>query len=324
VSGNQAQHYAPAFEIGGSLLCQNNFSEGYWEVGATIGGMNATVTNNVLRGPTISGGYCSPTLVTLEPGSGGTETTSPNTQTTTSTYIENPDSLVAAVSGTRVSLTWADHSNNETGFAVERRVPGGVYAIIATLPANTTSYCDEGLALNTSYVYRIEAFDTAGDLTYSPSALATTGSFYQFEIENLTVAAQTSTDTYRLVTDTRFSNDAGGILDSVAVGDYVTFDVPGLLAGNYDLRIGVKDFNSRGIWQCAVTAMSNLNNQSSYVNHGGPYDEYNSNEVFTEVDLGAFTLGSSGDKAFRFMVTGKNSASSGDGMCFDYIKLIPQ
>jgi hypothetical protein len=141
-----------------------------------------------------------------------------------------------------------------------------------------------------------------------------------FETENLTVVDQTAGITHRVATDTRFSNGAGTILDATAIGNYVTYKVPGLAAGNYDLQIGVKNFTGRGIWQCAVATFGS----TSYTNHGSPYDEYNANEVFTFVDLGVFTLGSSGDKSFRFTITGKSATSTSYGESFDYIKLIPQ
>src|SRR6185503_14720398 len=45
-----------------------------------------------------------------------------------------------------INISWADNSNNETGFRLERRTGlSGTYALIATLPAGQTSYPDSGL-----------------------------------------------------------------------------------------------------------------------------------------------------------------------------------
>jgi hypothetical protein len=140
----------------------------------------------------------------------------------------------------------------------------------------------------------------------------------KFESENLTVLA--ASDTTRVITSGSFSNSEGTILDANAVGDYVTYNVPGLIAGSYDLRIGVKNTNTRGIWQNAIAPAGS----TTFSNHGLPVDEYTPGDVFTEIDLGTLNLGSSGDKQFRFTVTGKNSASSGYSIAFDYITLIPQ
>ena len=143
----------------------------------------------------------------------------------------------------------------------------------------------------------------------------------QFETENLTVAAQTAGVTERVGTDSRFSNGAGTFFDATAVNQFVTYDVPNVAAGTYDVRVGVKKWNNRGTWQLAI---SRLDQQGSPTNVGSPVDEYNSAELFTEVDLGNWTPGSTSDKAFRFMVTGKNASSTAYGLAFDYIKLIPQ
>ena len=75
-----------------------------------------------------------------------------------------------------LSLGWADASNNELGFKVERRLSGGTFAQIATPGANTTSYTDTGLADGTTYCYQVRAFNAAGEsapsqrgLWYNPS-----------------------------------------------------------------------------------------------------------------------------------------------------------
>lgn len=89
-----------------------------------------------------------------------------------------PSSLVAsAASSSSINLSWADNSNNESGFRLERKTGStGVFALIATLPANQTSYADTGLQASTTYFYRIKAYNAAGESGYSNQASATTGS----------------------------------------------------------------------------------------------------------------------------------------------------
>jgi hypothetical protein len=142
-----------------------------------------------------------------------------------------------------------------------------------------------------------------------------------YESENLAVAAQTSGIPYRIVSDGRFSNNAGVFFDSTAVGQFVTLDVPNIAAGSYDVRIGLKNWSNKGQWQLAI---SRLDQQGSPTNLGSPVDQYNANEDFTEVDLGTWTPASTSDKAFRFTVTGKNAGSTSYGIAIDYIYLIPQ
>jgi acid phosphatase type 7 len=94
-----------------------------------------------------------------------------------------PGSLVAtATSLTAVSLQWIDSASNEDGFSIERcsdtaaqcnGTPSS-FAQIAQNPANETAFADATAAASTTYSYRIRAFNTAGDSTYSNTAEATT------------------------------------------------------------------------------------------------------------------------------------------------------
>jgi len=88
-----------------------------------------------------------------------------------------PGNLTATTSGqSQINLAWADNSGNETGFRIERKIPqgGSVYAEIATVGANLTSYSDTGLSAGTQYFYRIRAANAGGQSPYSNEANATT------------------------------------------------------------------------------------------------------------------------------------------------------
>jgi hypothetical protein len=76
-------------------------------------------------------------------------------------------------SETRVNLSWSDNSGNEDGFKIERW-NGGSYAQINAVGANVTAYTDPGLALNTTYYYRVRAYNSVGDSGYSNESSATT------------------------------------------------------------------------------------------------------------------------------------------------------
>jgi YVTN family beta-propeller protein len=69
-----------------------------------------------------------------------------------------------AISGSRIDLRWTDNSSDELGFVLERRKEGDTtFLQIAELPADTTTYSDLGLAGETSYVYRLSAFNETAD-----------------------------------------------------------------------------------------------------------------------------------------------------------------
>ncbi|WP_191908826.1 fibronectin type III domain-containing protein [Larkinella humicola] len=87
----------------------------------------------------------------------------------------NPARLTAtAVSPSQINLQWADVSDNETGFELERSTDGASFQKIADLGANATSYSDPNLQPRTQYFYRILAKNAAGSSTYSNVADATT------------------------------------------------------------------------------------------------------------------------------------------------------
>jgi len=77
----------------------------------------------------------------------------------------DPSSLVAmAASGTQIALTWADNSNDEQGFRIERCDNGGcAFAEIVIVAAGETSYVDAGLTEGDSYIYRVIAYNAIGN-----------------------------------------------------------------------------------------------------------------------------------------------------------------
>lgn len=71
--------------------------------------------------------------------------------------------VATAQSYNTINVSWADNSNNETGFEVYRSTSiAGSYSIIGTAPAQATSYKDSGLEASTSYYYKVQAINTYG------------------------------------------------------------------------------------------------------------------------------------------------------------------
>ena len=76
------------------------------------------------------------------------------------------------ISNTQINLAWQANSNNETGFILERGTAGGPMQTIAKLGVNIKSYSDIGISIDTNYIYRVKAFNRAGDSSYSQTVSA--------------------------------------------------------------------------------------------------------------------------------------------------------
>jgi transcriptional regulator CtsR len=82
---------------------------------------------------------------------------------------------ITSVLSNRVSLSWTDNSNNETGFKIQRKTGvSGTYADIGTTGANATSYNDTTVMDGTLYYYQVCATNATGDSAFSNQASGTT------------------------------------------------------------------------------------------------------------------------------------------------------
>ncbi len=79
----------------------------------------------------------------------------------------------AAVSTSQINLSWTDNANDEDGFYIERDAGSG-FQQIASVGANVTTYSNTGLTSNSTYSYRVRAWNSAGNSGYSNTASATT------------------------------------------------------------------------------------------------------------------------------------------------------
>lgn len=76
------------------------------------------------------------------------------------TSIGTPSSFSAlAISSDKIGLSWKDNSFTEQGFKIERKISGGTYSEITNVSANSALYTDTGLDSNTTYFYKIRAYN---------------------------------------------------------------------------------------------------------------------------------------------------------------------
>lgn len=85
-----------------------------------------------------------------------------------------PSNLRATVlSETRVTLTWADNANDETGFAIDVK-SGSAFKELGSVRADSKEASIDGLSPNTSYVFRVRARNANGTSAPSNEASITT------------------------------------------------------------------------------------------------------------------------------------------------------
>lgn len=88
-----------------------------------------------------------------------------------------PSNLSAqALNKSQISLTWTNNSTNQDGIKIERCRGTSCtnFTEIATVAGTATTYTDSGLAANTTYRYRVSAYNSAGNSPYSNRTSAKT------------------------------------------------------------------------------------------------------------------------------------------------------
>jgi len=148
-----------------------------------------------------------------------------------------PGSLVATAGENQVGLTWADHSNNETGFVVERASDSVNFTDTFTVAANSTSYNDTTVTAGTEYTYRVRAVNGALSSDFSNTATATpTGStvspLISQDIGNPSPAGSTS-----MLADDQYDISAGGT-DIWGTSDQFRFAYRAI-NGDFDVKVRI-------------------------------------------------------------------------------------
>lgn len=174
-----------------------------------------------------------------------------------------PSGLTATIlSATSVRLNWADNSNNETQFGLQRRVlPSGIFANVATPGANTTQVNDT-VQEATAYEYRVRATNGAGASAYSNVASVTTPAAAPAAPSGLTGSYNSATQRITLGwTDNsgseqgftiQFSYSGSAFSDLATVGANVT-----TYLGGPNPPIGPYQFRIRSYNGAQVSAWSN-------------------------------------------------------------------
>jgi hypothetical protein len=212
--------------------------------------------------------------------------------------------VVMSYNGTTLTMTITDTTNTTETFSTSWPIN-----IPATVGGNTAYV---GFTAGTGGLTSTQEILT---WTYSTTATAPPAPTTPVVYETANLPAVSSGPTWRQIAWTGFPDGTGTILDATAVGDNVTLTLNVATAGTYDVKVSLKDLNTRGIWQLAVNG----------TNVGAPQDEYQTTALgaYVVTDLGNFNFAAAGNYAFKFTVTGKDAASSGYSIAFDDITLTP-
>jgi len=133
-----------------------------------------------------------------------------------------------------------------------------------------------------------------------------------FEAEDLPVEAHSAP----LVTiyDQNLSGGAAALLKATQLGDYVTYGVTITKAGIYNVKVKTNTGSNTGIFQLFVDGV-----RQGYAQKNGTYSSSNG---YCIRDLGTVQFATPGEKAFQFLVTGRNPGGTKYNLVFDYLELI--
>jgi len=181
------------------------------------------------------------------------------------TLIDPPDPPSAldatAIAYDRIDLSWVDHADSEEGFKIERKVQGGVYAQIDTVGPNVVSYPDFSVNDDTTYCYRVRAYNAGGNSAYSNEDCATTPISPPDAPSNL-VASVVSSSEVDLTWQDNSDNETGFKIErKEGAGSFVQIDTVGANVTTYP-DAGLKD----DVIYCYRVQAYNATGDSAYSN----------------------------------------------------------
>lgn len=230
-------------------------------------------------------------------GGGDAPTGSPGgTRALNAKQFEAPPATAPVLSATApasdtVALSWTATAG-ATSYYVDRSTTGGTtWSQVASISG--TSWTDTSKAAGTAYCYQVRtgAFTSNGACVLTPFTYVATS-------QTKTVSGGTASS----VTDS--ASSTGKVLSAnlTAVGSYIELSLDQSATGTYDVKLHLRKSASAAKFQLLIdgTAM------------GAEVDGYAAATGYADVDLGLWNASGTGStRKFRFLVTGKNAASTG-------------
>ena len=219
----------------------------------------------------LAGGTAYSYRVRASDTSGTTSNYSNTAGTTTQTPPTAPGTLSASTAGTtQINLSWTA-STSTVGLAnyIVQRCQGvgcATFVQIASFAATTTVFNDTGLTSSTSYSYRVQASDTAGNLSAFSNTSSATTQGPPSTPGNLTATAAGTT---------QINLSWAASTSSIGLANYLIEQCAGSGCGNFaqiaSVAATVTTYSSTGLTSGAsysyrVRAIDTANNTSNYSN----------------------------------------------------------
>jgi hypothetical protein len=141
-----------------------------------------------------------------------------NPPASTSKVPVAPSDIILKINSiSSVTVSWTDLSTNESGYKVERSINNSVFSEIASLSANSSSYIDSNLNPSTIYTYRVYAFNTSGNSSYSSTVNYTVPAFVVVTANNI----EKFTDISLMITGKILNSGNKGLNNGGLLRDFV-------------------------------------------------------------------------------------------------------
>lgn len=162
--------------------------------------------------------------------------------------IDAPTNLSATWNATtsEVVLNWEDNSSNETGFSIQRSTNGVDFTFVDNVTANVLTYTDNTVSPQTTYYYRVFAFNMVEDSEYSNIVQVTTGTASLYEENATAIRCYPNPAKELLTVDGLSIGDKLSItaltgevlLEQVVLQTSIQLDLTCLASGTYLMRSG--------------------------------------------------------------------------------------
>lgn len=180
-----------------------------------------------------------------------------------------------AISDNQINIAWQDNSNNETGFKIERSTsPDFISITDFKTEEDTQQFIDTSLNENTTYYYRITAYNNYGQSDYSNTNSTNTKSFLEEQLVAHYKFENTCMDEVTGNYSTTNVNSDGYVLGPGDKGKAINFQYnPGTGKGQY-VNLGSEkklDFPEDGFQTICFWAKTGDENSSGLpqiVSHG--------------------------------------------------------